>query len=195
MIQRDSVEASVEQPIVATDGSIRKAVMLCLDDFGYDFLTTAAGNDIRFESVVEKGKPTWRSQILIDEEHRLVRLFVFLTDELYPDYRRLWVAELAGRTSDALAIGSIEFDWDTGSAHFRNSLDLRSGNATADDIATRLLNPSSFAIRLWDRGYQNVNSSKISARQALKAALISLDAHENGDVKFNSQTPPLTLVK
>jgi hypothetical protein len=105
------------------------------------------------------------------------------------------VAELAGRTSDALAIGSIEFDWDTGSAHFRNSLDLRSGNATADDIATRLLNPSSFAIRLWDRGYQNVNSSKISARQALKAALISLDAHENGDVRFNSQKPPLTLVK
>jgi hypothetical protein len=107
----------------------------------------------------------------------------------------LWVAELATRASDALAIGSIEYDWDTGSAHYRNSLDLRSVNATADDIATRLLNPSSFAIRLWDRAYQYVNSSKISARQALKAALISLDAHENGDVRFNSQKPPLTLVK
>jgi hypothetical protein len=195
MIQRDSVEASVEQSIVVTDGSIRKAVTLCLDDFGYDYLNTPANNDIRFESVVEEGKPTWRSQILINEEHRLVRLFVFLTDELYPEHRRLWVAELAARTSDALAIGSIEYDWDTGSAHFRNSLDLRGTDTTPDAIAMRLLNPSSFAVGLWDRAYRRVNSPKTTSVMALGTALVDLGMYDTSEWHIAQRNKPLKLVK
>jgi hypothetical protein len=182
-------------PIVATGGKIGRVVTRCLGDFGYDYLASPSANDIRFESVIEKGKPTWRSQILIDEEHELVRLFIFLTDEWYLAHRRLWVAELAARSSDALAIGSIEFDWDTGSAHYRNSLDLRGTDTTPHAIGIRLLNPSAFTVRLWDRAYGCVSSPKITPKEALEAALIAMGVNERGSVISGCPKVPLALIK
>ena len=62
---------------------IRDAIKECvLLHFGYRFTCGGIPEDVRFELITTEAK--WRSQFIAHEEARLVRLFVYVTDQLYP---------------------------------------------------------------------------------------------------------------
>ena len=80
------------------------------------------GLDLRFHAVTDDER-RWRTQILLDEQHAVARLYVYLDLE-GAALRREWVLELVCRVNSLLAIGAFDFDWETGEVAFRHGRDF-----------------------------------------------------------------------
>jgi hypothetical protein len=157
-------------------GTLAAPVEKCLQSFGYSYHTAGEGADYRFECVVEEGVPL-RSQLVVDEENHLLRHFVFLTDCGYPSARMPWVAELAARLDEAVAIlGSIGFDWNTGTAFYRYGVDCRDQLFLLPDDIERILNSAAFPVKVWRLAFGNIDRLAVTPKAAATAALIEAGA-------------------
>lgn len=85
---------------------LRNATQDALRQFGYAFEDMRG--TIIFE-VVTEGEAKWRSQALMYEDDRFIEVNVYASDELYPEDKAPWVAELTARINDVVPAGSWVF--------------------------------------------------------------------------------------
>ena len=124
-----TISPTNERATAATDrandgslGRLREAIRIMLSEHGYDVESRLDGLDLRFHAVTDDER-RWRTQILLDEQHAVARLYVYLDLECAA-LRREWVLELVCRVNSLLAIGAFDFDWDTGEVAFRHGRDF-----------------------------------------------------------------------
>jgi hypothetical protein len=169
--------------------SIVEAASSCLRDYGYK--CEALEGELRFESHTEQGR-VLRSQIVIHEEERLARLYVYL-DLSYSPARRPWVCELVCRLNDSLVAGNFDFRWDSGDVHFRHSLDFRGCEATPEAVEG-LLGLSAYPLRLWEHAFKHVSKRKVPAQAAVEAARIAAATSELKNVSKPTRRALLELI-
>lgn len=149
--------------------------------FGYPFERGPSSNDFRFR-LHTTSEASWRSQLLVHESERLVRLCVFLSDNLYPKSREWWVRELVARIDDKIGVlGAFGIDWDVGAVTYRATADLRYEQPLLQ-VLTDLLNGVAFPLAVWEHAYRHVLNASVLPADALTASLIEVRSHEGAHV-------------
>ena len=182
-------------PERAPDGSwhrLRDAICAVLAEHGYDVERRHDGLDLRFHAVTDDGR-RWRTQVLLDEQHAVARLFVYL--DLDPlTVRRDWVLELVCRVNSLLAIGAFDFDWDTGEVAFRHGRDFTGQTIDAAQV-TQLLKVAAVALRLFTRALAYASGDDVSPVGALDAARVAEDLAVDGVSSDAGRRALVRLVK
>lgn len=156
---------------------IAESVRSCLRGFGYPVAEHIAGIDFRF-ALVLPSRRSYRAQLVLAPPTRVVRFFAFLTDDFYPDGQRPWVTELVLRLDEKIGVlGGFGMQWDHGGIFYRAAVDFSGTTSVADGIE-RMLNATSFPLRVWEYAYGFLGTQGVSPGCAVDAALI---AHECGE--------------
>jgi hypothetical protein len=163
-----SAPERMNEPILA-------AVENSLRSFGYAYSVHGDGAEVRFGCRTRHR--TWRSQFLLDPSARLLRLYVFLSDDMYPENLKHQMGELAIRISDLLVIGSVGMEWEGGAVYYRSSLDLRGSEDLNGDV-DRLLNTAAYPLDAWEIAFDYLVHRGRSPAQAAEAVLVGLDLAE-----------------
>lgn len=136
--------------------------------FGYPFERQQPG-DFRLDLLTPNRK--WRSQILISDAG-VLRLFVFLTDDLYRPTRSGFVSELTHRLNEDIAVaGSFAMNVMNGCVTYRQAIDFRQEAPTTARIID-FLNSVSFPLTTWERSFAYVDKVTVTSAQALEVALL-----------------------
>ena len=168
--QNKPSEAS-EDPQLIRD-AIKECVLL---NFGYRFTCGEIPEDVRFELITTEAK--WRSQFIAHQEARLVRLFVYLTDDQYPQALQRRAGELVHRLNETIILGHYAYECKGGGVSFHLAEDFRNRECTADDIE-KMMNAVAFPLRLWRHSFEKIQKPKVVPVDALQAALIEAGASE-----------------
>lgn len=160
---------------------LRVVVEQCLRSLHCPFTVNHAGNDLRFHIFTDR-QTSWRAQIVVHEDERLLQLFVYLTDDQYPVKCVPWIREFAARFNVCVTVlGCFAVGWDNGDVCYRAALDFRRIQPQPALIED-LLNGTAFPIRMWQRAFEHVWGRKVAPQDALNAALIAGDAYEGDGV-------------
>ena len=162
---------------------LRNATEDALRHFGYHF------EDMRgsliFE-VVTEGDAKWRSQALMYEDDRFIEINVYASDELYPEDKAPWVAELAARINDVVPAGSWVFRYgDEQDVRFRVVRAFRQGDDITADAITHLLELTAFPLSLWKAAFSFRYEDAVTPEIALEAAMLGEGVYD-GDGLTNS---------
>lgn len=195
-MDHDILTEPIANPAEQTEGTIqlvRDAVKECvLLNFGYRFQCGEDEGDIRFQ--LQTTEATWRSQFIVNEDERIVRLYAYLTDEGYPNTLHFRVSELVHRLNEQIILGHFGFDWDSGSVSLHLAEDFRGRECSSLDIE-RMLNTVAFPIGLWQFAFAKIKRPEIKPTDAFSAAMIEAEANE-GDAIVSKATRKalLTLI-
>jgi hypothetical protein len=181
-----------ERPLDGSWHRLRDAICAVLAEHGYDVEQRRDGLDLRFHAVTDDGR-RWRSQILLDEQHAVARLYVYL-DLAQISLRRQWVLELVCRVNSLLAIGAFDFDWDTGEVAFRHGRDF-TGQAIDSAQVAQLLKVAVVALRLFTRALAYTTADDVSPSGALDAARVAEDLAVDGVSSDAGRRALVRLVK
>lgn len=133
--------------------------------------------DFRFE-VRSDRTASWRTQGIVYEAEQFVEFNIFVTDDLYPEDRTAWVAELAMRMTDNIPAGAFIFRYDEGDIRFRVVRTFREGEPITPEGIVSLLETTAFPLRLWQRAFAYRHDPAISPQDALEAALVAEEAYD-----------------
>jgi hypothetical protein len=157
---------------------LRNATEDALCQFGYPFEDMSGS--LIFE-VVTEGAATWRSQALFYEDDRFIEINVYASDELYPEDRAPWVAELAARFNDAIPAGAWVFRYgDEQDVRFRLVRAFRHVEEITADAIAHLIEQAAFPLKLWEAAFAFRNEDAVTPEIALEAAMIG-EAVYSGD--------------
>jgi hypothetical protein len=172
---------------------IRDAVKECvLLTFGYRFQRGNDDDDIRFQ--LQTTEACWRSQFIVNEDERIVRLYAYLTDDGYSENLRNRVGELVHRLNEQIILGHFGYDWDSGGVSLHLVEDFRGRECSSLDVE-RMLNTLAFPIGLWQMAFGKIKRPEIKPIDAFNAAMIEADAvEEDADVSKGTRKALLTLM-
>jgi hypothetical protein len=194
-----TISPTNERATAATDrandgssGRLREAIRIMLSEHGYDVESRLDGLDLRFDAVTDDER-RWRTQILLDEQHAVARLYVYLDLE-GAALRREWVLELVCRVNSLLAIGAFDFDWETGEVAFRHGRDFTGQLIDSAQVA-QLLKVAVVALRLFTRAMAYASVEDVSPLGALDAARVAEDLAVDGVSSDAGRRALVRLVK
>lgn len=157
---------------------IARAAVAALAQFGYDHTKPSDGT-IGFFLVTEPHTQRW-AEFRIDEDARLLRLFVTLIDICPPPLRRR-VADLATRACETVVMGAV-VSGESGACWYRSHVDFRDREANVQEVEN-LLNASAYPIQLWDEACKLlIKHPEASPAEVLESALLATDALEDDEV-------------
>lgn len=188
----ESAAKAAERPPDGSWRSLRDAIHTMLREHGYAVESRRDGLDLRFEAVTGDGRH-WRTQILLDDQHAVARLFVYL-DLDRAVLPREWLIELVCRVNSLLAIGAFDFDWDTSEVAFRHGRDFTGQSIDSAQVA-QLLKVAVVALRLFSRALAYATEGDVSPLGALDAARVAEDLAVNGVSSEAGRRALVRLVK
>lgn len=157
-----------ETEILRRESSISRAIVKCLQSFGYSYSIDDSACDFRFNVRATSGSD-WRSQLLLSPEQQIIRHFVYLTHAAHP--RQDWVRELVERMNHAIGVlGAFVYD-STAGAYYRCGIDLRGGSVSPEAVE-RLMNYAGFPLSAWEIAYGLVDNPKMTPEMAADIALL-----------------------
>jgi hypothetical protein len=149
---------------------LRNAVEEALRQFGYPFEDMRGS--ITFEVVTDKAVP-WRAQALMYPDERFIEINVYATDELYPEDRAPFVAELAARINDVVPAGAWVYrHGDEQDVRFRVVRAFRHDREMTADAVAHLLEQVAFPLQLWRAAFSFRYDPAVTPEIALEAAMI-----------------------
>lgn len=166
---------------------LREAVVTWLRDMGYAHKERSGGTDIRFELRTRQDE-AWRAQFLIDEDARLLRLFVFTEAWVLVDTPPSWLVEVACRASEKVVFGNLEFDWDRADVCYRASARWTHREVGPADVA-EIANMAAFPLRLWSAVIaRSVRLPTNTPAAIVNAVLLETGAYQRKFVRGRRQT-------
>lgn len=131
-----------------------------------------------FQLRTARAKP-WRTQGLVYEESRFVEFNIFVTDDLYPDNRRGWIAEMAARMTDCSPAGAFVYRYgEEGDVRFRVVRTFQADEPITPAAIVHILETTAFPLRLWERAFAYRYDLDVAPQTALEAALIAEEAYD-----------------
>jgi hypothetical protein len=103
------VSSNADKDVQLIRDAVKERVLLT---FGYRFKCGDDEGDVRFH--LQTPKAIRRSQFIVNENERIVRLYVYLTDDGYFPSLHGRVAELVHRLNEQIILGHYAYDCDTG---------------------------------------------------------------------------------
>lgn len=153
------------------------AVEIAIEHFvGHKYGSNGLGSFV-FE-VITARTASWRTQGIVYEASRFVEFNIFVTDDLYTEDRREWVAELAARMTDNVPAGAFVFRFDEGDVRLRVVRTFREDEQITPAAIIHTLEQVAFPLRLWERAFAYRYDLAVAPQMALEAALMAEDAYE-----------------
>ncbi len=135
----------------------------------------------------------WRSQGIVYEDEKFIEFNIFVTDDLYPEDRRAWVAELASRMTDNIPAGAFIFRYDEGDTRLRVVRTFREGEEITPEAIIHTLEQVAFPLKLWQRAFAYRYDLAVSPQDALEIALVAEEADDGSGLSIAATRAILRL--